>query len=309
MRGEKLVVTVPASSANLGPGFDSIGLAVDRYLTMEVTLAEEWSFTSDSAELEGIPYGKDNLIYIVAETLAKELDKELPACRVHMTSNIPLARGLGSSAAAIIAGIEMTDQITSAGMTTEEKMRFASIWEGHPDNVGPCLYGGLIIGAHSDDATSMVHAGVPDIDIVIAVPEQELMTKKARGILPAQLPYKDAIKGSAVSNVLTAGILTGNWELVGDMMVRDVFHHPYRAGLVPGLMEIMQEAKAYGAHGAALSGAGPTVLCIVPKGDGEKVRQKIQKDYPDFDVQIAAPDEKGSQVFYVKADAEIGIPS
>ncbi|SDH62548.1 homoserine kinase [Alteribacillus persepolensis] len=300
MDGEKMIITVPASSANLGPGFDSIGLAVNRYLTLEVERAQEWRFYSDSDELLDIPEGKDNLVYQVAENLASSLGRELPACEVKMTSDIPLARGLGSSAAAIVAAIEMTDQLTSASMTKQEKMRFASLWEGHPDNVGPCLYGGLIVGSHSEAETNMVHCGVPDIDLVIAVPDTELMTKKARGILPDHLEYHKAIKGSSVSNVLVAAMLKEDWDVVGKMMVEDVFHHPYREKLVPGLSDIMSNIRDYGAYGAALSGAGPTVMCLVPAGTGEDVVEKLEEDFPQFHVQTASPAPFGANVRYKK---------
>ncbi|MFB4163146.1 homoserine kinase [Alteribacillus sp. JSM 102045] len=304
MAGEKLVITVPASSANLGPGFDSIGLAVNRHLTLEAERSSEWRFYSYSPELADIPEGKDNLVYEVAEELARQLGKELPACEVKMTSDIPLARGLGSSAAAIIAAIELTDKLTNASLLKEEKMRFASLWEGHPDNVGPCLYGGLIVGSHNENDTNMVHCGVPDIDLVMAVPASELMTKKARGILPDSLEYHKAIKGSSVSNVLIAALLKEDWELVGKMMVQDVFHHPYREKLVPGLIDIMENIQDYGAYGAALSGAGPTIMCLAPRGKGEEVCKKLQKDYPQFEVQTAKPAPFGATVRYQKLTAK-----
>ncbi|MFB5660804.1 homoserine kinase [Alteribacillus sp. HJP-4] len=309
MAAKKLVITVPASSANLGPGFDSIGIAVNRYLTIEAESAADWSFASDSPELENVPSGKDNLIYVVAEELARELGKELPPCRVKMYSDIPLARGLGSSAAAIIAAIELADQLTGAAMSKEEKMRFASLWEGHPDNVGPCLYGGLIVGSHSDEDTNIVHCGVPDIELVLAIPASELMTKKARGILPEQLGYHQAIKGSSISNVLVAALLRENWELVGKMMVRDVFHHPYREKLVPGLEYIMKNVRNYGAYGAALSGAGPTVLCLAPKNKGVDVRDALQRDFQHFHVQTAQVAAFGSRARYVSVPQNITAAS
>ncbi|RSL30396.1 homoserine kinase [Salibacterium salarium] len=302
-----MVITVPASSANLGPGFDSIGLAVNRFLTLEAEEAAEWSFSSTSSELNDIPQGKDNLVYEVAEELARQLGMELPPCEVKMTSDIPLARGLGSSAAAIIAAIELTDQLTGASLTKEEKMRFASLWEGHPDNVGPCLYGGLIVGTHTDEDTNMVHCGVPDVDLVMAVPDTELMTKKARGILPEHLEYHHAIRGSSVSNVLVAALLKEDWALAGKMMGRDVLHHPYRAKLVPGLLDIITNIKDYGAYGAALSGAGPTVMCLAPRGSGEDVRNKLQTDYPDFHVQTAEPAAFGAVVRYMQVKENSGM--
>ncbi|WP_100400110.1 homoserine kinase [Bacillus sp. FJAT-44742] len=307
MESDMLVIRVPASSANLGPGFDSIGLAVDRYITLEVEKADEWHFSTESKVLEGVPTGKDNVIYEVAEYVARKMDRELPPCHVHMISDIPLARGLGSSAAAIIAAIELADQMLGTELTKAEKLRLASLWEGHPDNVGPCLYGGLIVGTHSPDNTDIVPCGVPDVDIVLMVPDNELMTKEARGILPRQLEFHQAIKGSSLSNVLVAALLKEDWALLGKMMGRDVFHHPYRSKLIPGLTDILKNVKDYGAYGAALSGAGPTIICLAPFGKGSEVQRALQEDFPQFNVETARPAPFGSTVKYVKNRKNITV--
>ncbi|WP_017726390.1 homoserine kinase [Halalkalibacterium ligniniphilum] len=297
MTEKGFVLTIPGSSANLGPGFDSVGLAVNRYLTLSVQRAEKWFFHSTSPNLEGVPSGEDNLIFQVAEHVAKELGEELVPCDVEMTSNIPLARGLGSSAAAIVAGIELANQLLKLNLTVEEKVRFGSLWEGHPDNVAPSIYGGLIIGTHIEEETHVISGGVPDVDLVLLIPKEELMTKKARGVLPTEIAFRDAIRGSSVANVLVAALLQGNWPLVGDMMQRDVFHHPYRMGLVGHLKEVMsfvkEETEAYG---AALSGAGPTMLCFAPKDRGEAVKKVLNERYPEFMVDVLKPDDQGIRV-------------
>lgn len=297
--------TVPGSSANLGPGFDSVGLAVNRYLTLTVTEGSEWHFSTQSADLVGIPSGKENLVYQVAEHVASQLEKTLPPCHVQMESNIPLARGLGSSAAAIVAGIELANQLLGQPLAAEDKVRFGSLWEGHPDNIAPSVYGGLVIGTHLSTETHVIHGGVPDLDLVLLVPKEELLTKKARGILPESLSYKEAVRGSSVSNVLVAALLKENWELVGEMMVRDVFHHPYRLGLVPHLQEVIRYVKEETeAYGAALSGAGPTMLCLSPKGRGEWVQKQLQKQYPQFEVDVLKPDDQGIQVHRVLSNQQ-----
>lgn len=289
----EMVITVPASSANLGPGFDSIGLALDRHLVLKVTQSDHWFFTSSSAELEGVPEGEENLIYQVAAHVANELNGVLPPCRVEMTSDIPLARGLGSSASAIVAGVELANQLLGANLTSEEKVRFASLWEGHPDNVAPSVYGGLIVGTHTAQRTEVVYCGVPEIDIVMLIPDEELLTKKARSVLPEQLPFKDAIKGSSISNVLVAAILQNNWELAGKMMIEDLFHHPYRKELVLGLEEVLSTILDTGAYGAALSGAGPTIICFTALKKGEELKEKLQRSYPNFSAEIVRPDPDG----------------
>lgn len=296
MEDERLIITVPASSANLGPGFDSVGLAVNRYLTLEVERSTSWEFFSHDRELQEIIQDENNLIYEVAHALATKVGKELPPCRVHMKSDIPLARGLGSSAAAIIAAIELANQLTGASLSEEEKMRFASVWEGHPDNVGPCLYGGLIVGSHTEEDTKVVRCGVPTVELVLAVPPSELLTKKAREVLPKELPFHEAVKGSSISNVLIAAILKDEWKLAGEMMTRDIFHQPYRAALIPELTDMIKNIQEYGAYGAALSGAGPTVISFVPKGKGREVASKLKRTYPKFEIELAEPDAFGVQV-------------
>lgn len=280
-----MLITVPASSANLGPGFDSIGMAVNRYLTLEVSLSDEWSFHSSSPELKNIPQGKDNLIYEVADHIASQLGKTIPACHVSMESNIPLARGLGSSAAAIVAAIELVNQLCDLKLTSEEKVRYASLWEGHPDNVAPAVYGGLVVGTHTEERTDVVYCGIPEVDLVMLIPNVELKTKTSRSVLPEMLTHKEAVRASSVSNVLVAAILTNNWDLAGDMMMKDLLHQPYRMELVPGLREVMECVKDLGGYGAALSGAGPAIICFTKRGTGDDLQQKLQERFSQFSVE------------------------
>jgi homoserine kinase len=294
---EPFLITVPGSSANLGPGFDSVGLAVNRFLTLEVEASDQWLFESDSVDLQGIESGEDNLIYRVAAHVAKELGGELPPCRVWMTSDIPLARGLGSSAAAIVAGIELANQLAGARLSIEEKVRFASLWEGHPDNVAASIYGGLVIGTHTENATDVLYGGIPEVDLVLLVPSEELKTKKARGVLPTELGYRQAVRASSVANVLVAALLQGNWEVAGKMMNEDLFHHPYRLELVPHLEEVIRVVQEEtSAYGAALSGAGPTMLCLAPSKRGKEIKEKLQRHFPDFEVAVLKPAKQGVQV-------------
>ena len=294
---EPFSITVPGSSANLGPGFDSVGLAVNRFLTLEVKTSDQWLFASSSVDLQGIETGEDNLIYQVAAHVAKELGQELPSCHVEMTSDIPLARGLGSSAAAIVAGIELANQLMGEPLSVEEKIRFASLWEGHPDNVAASIYGGLVIGTHTETSTDVLYGGIPEVDLVLLVPSEELKTKKARGVLPEELNYRQAVRASSVANVLVAALLQGNWEAAGKMMNEDLFHHPYRRELVPHLEEVIRVVQEEtSAYGAALSGAGPTMLCIAPHKRGEEIQDKLQRHFPAFEIAVLRPAKEGIQV-------------
>lgn len=289
-------ITAPGSTANLGPGFDSVGMAVNRYLVLDVTPHDKWEFVAKSADLAGLPAGKDNLMYKVALSVAEDYGCELPPYRVEVTSDIPLSRGLGSSAAAIVAGIELANQILTLHLSNDEKLRRASNMEGHLDNVAASLFGGLIIGSHREDGTDMVHGGCPDIDIVVYIPTYELETKKSRSVLPAQMDFKEAVLASGISNVLVAALLTSNWELAGKMMARDLFHQPYRGELVPELEKVYSLADELGAYGVALSGAGPTIICFAPKGKGESIQKRLQQSFPGATIEILKVDHNGLSV-------------
>ncbi|MCD8500456.1 MAG: homoserine kinase [Bacillaceae bacterium] len=279
---EKFHISVPASTANLGPGFDSVGLALDRYLYLDVEVAQEWNFIFIGEELQGLTKGTDNLIYKVANDVAKKYKREMPACHVTVRSEIPLAKGMGSSASAIVAAIEVANQTLELKLTLEQVVREASLIEGHPDNVAASAYGGLVVGTHNQHDTFVMKQRVDHVDIIMLIPNEQLMTKKARSVLPQSLSYNEAVQASSYSNVLIAAILTGKWELAGEMMVRDLFHQPYRLSLVPGLEQLMKTVKKHGAYGAALSGAGPTLIVFAPKGSSKTVVASLKESFPNF---------------------------
>lgn len=299
--GKTVTITVPASTANLGPGFDSVGLALNRYLRLEVTDADRWSFSFEGPNLEGIS-GMDNLIYEIARDIAHHYDTDLTPCYVKVTSEIPLGKGMGSSAAAIVAGIQLANYNADLQLSRDDIAKHASSIEGHPDNAGASVYGGLVIGTHGKQGTFITHGEVNDVEIIMMIPEAQLLTKKARGVLPEILPFSDAVQASSISNVLVAAILTKNWELAGEMMIRDLFHHPYRIGLVPGLEQIVATIKDYGAYGAALSGAGPTLIVFAPKGKSAQVIANLKVNFSGFDYDCVDVDQHG-----VRAEIKLGV--
>lgn len=292
---DRLIIKVPASTANLGPGFDSIGLAVDLYLTLEVELSDKWEFVA-TGELEQFPKDEQHFICQVAQQVATKYRKVLHPCKVKLESNIPLARGLGSSAAAIVAGIELADIIGCIGLTKHEKLLFATELEGHPDNVGASLYGGLVIGCYQQEEVDMVNFPELLFEMVAVIPQEELLTKVSREVLPNVFSYKDAIQASSTANVLVSSLLIGNWDLAGKMMEQDIFHQPFRKPLIPFYSEIEKFAKLKGAFGVALSGAGPTVLCFAEKGIGARLVQLIKQEFQMMDVKLLNIEKRGSYV-------------
>jgi len=293
---EMLIIDVPASTANLGPGFDSIGLALNLFLTLEVEKGDRWQIEMQSEELVVFPKDETNFIVSTAINIAAKYGKSLHPCFIRMKSDIPLARGLGSSAAAIVAAIELADQVAELQLSIKEKMDIASSMEGHPDNAGAALLGGLVIGTQLGEEVDYLTFNDLAFDIVMVVPKEELLTKASRGVLPSELPYSTAVRASSVSNVLVAALLKGDLQLAGKMMSNDLFHQPYRKSIVPELEQVESLAFQYGAFGVALSGAGPSVICFVEKNEAQKVIAQLEPYMPHVSFYALQIDTLGSQV-------------
>lgn len=286
-------IQVPGSTSNLGCGFDSIGLAVERYLYLEVTESDHWLFEQHSANLKGMPEGKKNLIYQTCSAVARQSGKRLPECRVKAHSEIPLARGLGSSAAAIVAGIEMADQLLQLSLAKDEKFALACQFEEHGDNVAASVFGGLVVTGKAKGKPMALKANVPDLDLVLTVPEYELKTEDARSVLPETLPFRKAAAGSGTANLMVTAIMKNNWNLAGELMSEDIFHQPYRASLVPDLSKAEKSGREAGAYGLALSGAGPALIAFAPSGTGERIAAKMKDEFPKADVFVTRPAARG----------------
>lgn len=289
------LVKVPASSGNVGPGFDSMGLAVNLFLELEVSESEEWEFIQPSLDLNLESY-KEHFIYKIAKRIADKHQKALPACKVVEKSAIPLARGLGSSASAILAGIEIANQACDLQLSKEEKLQYGTEIEGHPDNIAPALFGGLVISSLLEEEIEHIQLQDLDFDIVVYIPEVELKTEAARKVLPEVYPRSLAAAASGVSNITVAALVKGNFELAGKMMERDLFHEPYRASLIPNYDVIRQEARNLGAFGTIISGAGPTMMSFVPNGEGQAISLKMQEMLPDYQVKALQVDTTGLRV-------------
>lgn len=291
-----LEIIVPASSANVGPGFDSAGIALTRYLTIKVKKAEEWKFIHETPLVPEVNHYKNHYIYKIATKVAEWNSCTLPPCHVTMHTEIPLARGLGSSASAIVASIELVNQLCGLNLTEEEKLDFAVKIEGHPDNVAAALLGGFVISVKMGEETKYKKLPKLDIDLVVYIPSFELKTDESRKVLPKQFKMKDAATASAISNLMVSSLLTGDYKLAGKMMESDLFHETYRAKLIPNYYEIRSHARELGAYGTVISGAGPTMISFVPQGEGEKIAEKMRTIFPDYDIEKLEIDEEGLRV-------------
>ncbi|TMN22454.1 homoserine kinase [Lentibacillus cibarius] len=286
-------IHVPASSANIGPGFDSLGLALGLYLTLDVATAETREVVQCSPHLPEMPTGEDHYIFQIADQTAARWHKELPPCKVTLQSDIPLARGLGSSASAIVAGIELANQLCKLSLSPEDKLTFGNEIEGHPDNIAPSIFGGLTITTIAAGSVDWIQMPGVDADVVVFIPDQDLKTAAARKVLPATYSRELATAGSSVSNVFVASLLSGNYPMAGKMMENDLFHEPYRSDLIPNYNEIRRHAKENGAYGTVISGAGPTMISLFPKGEADAIVPQLQRIFPAYDIKRVAVDSKG----------------
>lgn len=263
-------IIVPATSANIGPGFDSVGVAVSKYLIVEVLgPSDHWQI--DHQLGEAIPSDASNLLIQAALGLVADL----PPHRLQMTSDIPLARGLGSSSSVIVAGIELANQLGDLGLTAAEKYRIANRIEGHPDNVGPAIFGNLVVASYVDDHLSHLVAPFPTCSLLAYIPNYELKTSQSRGVLPDQVSYKEAVAASAIANMAVAGLLIGDMVLAGQAIQSDRFHEPYRQGLVEEFAAVKATALAEGAYAVYLSGAGPTIMTLAPNDRIAQIQEAL----------------------------------
>ena len=264
----KIKVSVPATSANIGSGFDALGLAVTLYNT--VTFEESDHLDISAADGTRIPRGESNLVYRSAKGLFDKVGKTMPSLKLVQTNAIPMARGLGSSSACIIAGLLGANRMLGDVLNTQELLTLATAIEGHPDNVAPALLGGLTSSVFED---GVVYSVKRDVDqslcFAAIVPDYKLLTEAARAALPKQVAHKDAVYNLSRAALVPAAFCEGRHDLLG-IATEDKLHQPYRMPLMPGSREVFALAKQCGAKAVYVSGAGSTVMAVAERAEAER---------------------------------------
>lgn len=264
-------ITVPATSANVGPGFDSVGIAVSKYLRIDVLEAQEnWWIEHDLGE--EIPSDEENLLLQTALQVAADL----PPHRLKMTSEVPLARGLGSSSSVIVAGIELANQLGKLALSDEDKLEIATKIEGHPDNVAPAIFGNLVVASYVDQQTNHLVLPFPECALVAFVPNYELKTSDSRNVLPSEWTYKEAVAASSIANVAIAALAKGDLRVAGKAIEADRFHERYRQQLVAEFPQVKEVAHQHEAYATYLSGAGPTIMTLLPVEHAEAFAKDLE---------------------------------
>jgi homoserine kinase len=265
------LVRVPASSANLGPGYDTMAAALSMFLELEVEEAGEFSL--DPGGLD-VPTGRDNLVVRAFDSLrsANGIAFRLGG------DGIPLARGLGSSAAAIVAGLFAADHMFELGLSRQELLVRATELEGHPDNVAAAIHGGFVVCGRDETGVPTAARFDPPsgLEGIVAIPAEEVSTERAREAIPAELPLADAVANVAAAARLVLGLRGADLDLLASGLA-DRIHQPRRRELYPRSMELVDSARELGALGATISGAGPTVLVWTTWDDAGKVAEELER--------------------------------
>ena len=305
-------ICLPASSSNLGAGFDCYGLALNLYLTIRATInaggKEDCKVrTTGARESAALPKGASNLIYRAMAFTASRENLKLPPVELVAHNEIPLASGLGSSGAAIVGGIKLAGLVTDHELSNERIQNLAAEFEGHPDNVGATLYGGFVISCvRSNGEVLSIKASWPDdIKIVVVSPRSQVSTHAARAQRPRTVSRTDAVFNLQRTALFAAALAEQRYDLLWEAM-RDSLHQARRESLLPGIKEALGIEKRNGLLGVALSGAGPSIVALVnedAKEIGKQIADCFKKQKIQSTVRLLEADNEGCRV--IKAGPQI----
>lgn len=273
------VVTVPATSANMSVGFDSFGIAVNIYNRIE------YKIIGDGLKIiaeDSVPDNEQNLVYRACLKTAESVGRSLPPIYMNQYGDIPKTRGLGSSAACVVGGIMLADDILNTKLSKAEMLEIATGMEGHPDNAAPALFGGVCITVREGDGlVTKKIAPAGDLALAVIMPDFPLPTERSRAVLPETVSMKDAVANIGRAGLLMTALCKGDYSLMATAL-DDRIHQPYRKSLIAGYDEVTAACMENGAYGAGLSGAGPTVIAYCKKSVAARLCAAINSDRTRF---------------------------
>ena len=307
----KISVKVPATTANIGPGFDSLGMALPLYntITIEETVLPGTGIeinvlnnTAGDFIMEHIPMDKNSIIYKAVELLYNSIGQSPSELKITVHSEIPIARGLGSSASVIVGGLLAANELLGKPADEVALLSIATEVEGHPDNVTPAIVGGLVLSSQEDDGRIIyTKLDWPDEwDLTVCVPDYELSTDISRSVLPSEVPMADAVFNAKRMGMFVQAVNTKDADLM-KLALQDKLHQPYRMKLVPGLDKIIENLKhEENVLGCVLSGAGPSILIVSQKNNLDKIKTIVKNTWNSLNVKanlMTLPVEKqGAQI-------------
>lgn len=281
---KKIQIRVSGSSANLGPGFDTLGMAINLFLTATAYIKKGEPVLELNGEGSNeLPTDTTNLVYQSYIHYAGYIGKKLPSLHLSIDNQIPLKRGLGSSSAAIVTGLLLGQAFNEKSITQQELVNIASSIEGHPDNVTPCLLGGITVCCNADSHVLFHYIQPPSwIKLVAVIPDLVVETKKARAILPKQVSLKDAVFNVQRTALLVARLHSSRSDQI-EPLFEDMLHQNYRKHLIPGFDSVFEAARSEGATAVYLSGSGPTIMAIYSKG-GNLIGNRMVRAFAEHNI-------------------------
>lgn len=292
---EYIRVKVPATSANMGSGFDSIGIALSLYNVVHIAINDKL----DISNISGVKTSTDetNLIYRCIKQVYEMFGKELPGMKIVEQCNIPMTRGLGSSSACVVAGIMGANELLGRPLSQQEMINLAATIEGHPDNSTPAIRGGFVAALLDEGRVWQVRVPISGkLSFCVFVPDFELKTEKARGVLPENVPFRDALFNLSRAALLAGSLVAGDFHNIG-VATDDRLHQPYRFDLIPEGREIVDASRELGALGAYISGAGPSIVAIVDGDDRDfqgRAETYFRERFPNWRIYMLSCDETGA---------------
>ena len=298
----KAIARIPASTTNLGPGFDVLGLALQLYstVTLEIT-GENTEVVVNGVDSEKIPSTTEHSGFKAVETIFQKSGIPQPkGMKLHIENGIPAIRGLGGSGTAILGGLLTANELCNGPFSLSDILNIASEIEGHPDNVAASLYGGMVISVQDDNRIHTIKLDCdPALHLVLAIPEFTLSTQEARDILPDTVKFSDAIYNISRCSLLVASIATGKLDMLS-LSMKDMLHQPYRSNLIPGFDEVVEAASDAGAISITLSGAGPTIAAFCLKNMeivGKRMKAAFMKHNIPCEIKVIQADQEGAHVW------------
>ncbi|MBM7623858.1 homoserine kinase [Sporohalobacter salinus] len=290
-------VKVPATTANLGPGFDILGMALNFYNIIEVKEIDNGLHIEiEGLGAEELSADKNNLVYQTMNYLFSKADYKPKGLKIKLINQVPISRGLGSSATIIVGGLVLANILAGTPFSDDQLLNFATEIEGHPDNVAPALLGGVVISVITEDEEIIYKKlEVPELKTVVGIPDFQLSTTEAREVLPAQVTFNDAIFNCSRIALLVSALISKDYELLATCF-EDRLHQSYRQELVPGMNEVIKGAKDAGALAIALSGAGPSIVALTLENEvevGETIVQIFARHGTEANYKITEPTSSG----------------
>ena len=294
-------VRVPATTANMGPGYDVLGMALSQYSTFQCQEDDKISLSIKGLESEKL-VNQDheaNLVVRSMNHLFKYVDKYPKGYKLEIINDIPLARGMGSSASAIVGGLLVANYLVGANLDQDEILKLATQIEGHPDNVAPALMGNIVLSTKASDVQVIYHSIKPfdDLTCVLFIPDYEVSTSMSRSVLPQSISMADAVHTSGHLSLMLAGFMTGNKDLIGQTMV-DRLHEPYRKSLIKNFDDFKASALEVGAFAFSLSGSGSTIIAYCDHDSAPHVKRAFEEVSQKYSIsgtsKIIAPCSQGA---------------